>query len=76
MSDLLEILISTLGRLCMGICNFLGFIDGATKKLNENSRVGESPMDRALREKRRRWVGSAFACACTLAVMGFWLTRR
>jgi hypothetical protein len=55
MSNLLGAAAAALLRLFWGIRSIFGFLEKTEQDIAENSRIGESPLDRRLRDQRRFW---------------------
>lgn len=67
------IVVSALFRLFWGMGSILEFWNSAEGELTQYSRVGESPMERRLREKRRFWTRFFFATAFMILAAGLGL---
>ena len=76
MTELMGLVLSALACVLMAVCDLFGFMSGVAEKMNESSRVGESPMERQLRERRRRWYEAVFIVIVLLALAGWWFSSR
>lgn len=73
MMDWIAIVIVGLVVLFFGGWRLLETFDDAADLVNQNSLLGEAPMERRAREKRRRWYRVAFAITCLIALAGWWI---